>query len=219
MNKAIIGRKLGMSQIFTEDGTVIPVTVVLAGPCTVLQIKSKEKDGYSSIKVGFEPISESKVNKPDLGQFRNAQSEPLRFIKELKLDNSESYKPGDVITCNAFSVGDRVDVTGLTKGRGYTGVIQRWGFSKGPSAHGSGYHRGVGALSANSSPSKVFKNRKMSGQYGNEQVTIKNLEIVRIDESKNAIFIAGGIPGPKKSVVTIKSTNKVSKKGSKWFKN
>ncbi|MGI6136481.1 MAG: 50S ribosomal protein L3 [Clostridiales bacterium] len=218
MKKAIIGRKLGMSQIFTEDGTVIPVTVVLAGPCTVLQVKTKEKDGYTSVKVGYEPILESRVNKPDLGQFRNAQSEPLRFIKEFKFENSENYKPGDKISCSIFSVGDRVDVTGRTKGRGYTGAIKRWGFARGPSAHGSGYHRGLGALSANSSPSRVFKNRKMPGQYGNEQVTIKNLEIVRIDESKNAIFIAGGIPGPKKSVVTIKSTKKVSNMGSKWFK-
>lgn len=219
MKKAIVGRKLGMSQIFTQDGTVIPVTVIEAGPCTVLQVKSIENDGYSAVKVGFEDISEKKVNKPDLGQFRNAKVKPLRFIKELKLNNSDSYKVGDVIKCNVFEVGDRVDVTGKTRGRGFTGTIQRWNMHRGPSSHGSGYHRGVGALSANSNPSRVFKNRKMPGQYGNEQVTIKNLEVVKVDEGKNVIFVAGGIPGPKKAFVVVKSTTKVSNMKSKWFKN
>lgn len=217
MDKAIIGKKLGMSQIFAQDGTVIPVSVVLAGPCTVIQVKTVENDGYSAIKVGFQEVATNKINKPDAGQFKKAKVQPCKFVKELKLINSSKYVAGDKIACSMFAVGDHVDVTGLTRGRGFTGTIQRWGTHRGPMAHGSGYHRGVGALSANSSPSRVFKNKRMPGQYGHEKVTIQNLEIVRVDEGRNVLLISGGIPGPKGCLITVKSTSKIAS-GSKWFK-
>lgn len=217
MEKAIIGKKLGMSQIFAPDGTIIPVSVVQAGPCTVIQVKTNEKDGYVAVKVGFQETAQDTINKPNAGQFKKANVNSCKFVKELRLDNSTSYSVGDKINCNTFSVGDHVDVVGLTRGRGFTGTIQRWGTHRGPMAHGSGYHRGVGSLSANSSPSRVFKNKHMPGQYGHEKVTIQNLEIVRVDEGRNVLLISGGIPGAKNSLVTVKSTCKTSM-DSKWFK-
>jgi large subunit ribosomal protein L3 len=217
MEKAIIGKKLGMSQIFAPDGTIIPVSVVQAGPCTVIQVKTNEKDGYAAVKVGFQETAQDTINKPAAGQFKKANVNCCRFVKELRLDGSASYSVGDKIACNMFSVGDHVDVVGLTRGRGFSGTIQRWGTHRGPMGHGSGYHRGVGSLSANSSPSRVFKNKHMPGQYGHEKVTIQNLEIVRVDEARNVLLISGGIPGPKNSLVTVKSTCKTST-GSKWLK-
>ncbi|NLT17960.1 MAG: 50S ribosomal protein L3 [Firmicutes bacterium ADurb.Bin080] len=217
MQKAIIGKKLGMSQIFTPDGTIIPVSVILAGPCTVVQVKTAEKDGYSAVKVGFEEVAPDKVNKPNAGQFKKSNLAVQKVLREMKLDNSADYSVGDKIGCSIFSVGDHVDVTGNTRGRGFSGTIQRWGTHRGPMAHGSGYHRGVGSLSANSSPSRVFKNKKMPGQYGNEKVTIQNLEVVRVDEARNVLLISGGIPGAKGSIVFVKSSCK-SASGSRWIK-
>ena len=222
MKKAILGKKLGMSQIFTPDGTMIPVTVVQAGPCSVIQIKTVEKDGYSAVKVGYESYGEKKakrISKPIQGVYKHAGVAPAKYMSEFKLENASEYEVGAVINCDVFKVGDRVDVTGTTRGRGFTGVIQRWNAHRiGPMSHGTGpIHRSVGSLSANSTPSRVFKNKKMAGQYGHERVTIQNLEVVKVDADKNVILIAGGIPGPKNSLVAVKESLKKAR-GSKWFK-
>lgn len=217
MNKAILGKKLGMSQIFTADGTMIPVTVVEAGPCCVVQVKTVDKDGYDAVKVGFGSVKEKNVNKPTAGQFKQAGVAPRKYMKEFRFADCSSYAVGGEIKCDVFAAGDHVDVVGTSKGRGYTGTIQRWNTHCGPKAHGSGYHRGVGSLSANSSPSRVFKNKKMPGQYGHERVTVQNLEVVKVDAARNIILIAGGIPGPKDSLVIVKESLKKSR-GSKWFK-
>lgn len=217
MNKAILGKKLGMSQIFTADGTMIPVTVVEAGPCCVVQVKTAEKDGYDAVKVGFGSVKEKNVNKPTAGQYKQAGVAPRKYMREFRFADCSSYAVGGEIKCDVFAAGDHVDVVGTSKGRGYTGTIQRWNTHCGPKAHGSGYHRGVGSLSANSSPSRVFKNKKMPGQYGHERVTVQNLEVVKVDAARNIILIAGGIPGPKDSLVIVKESLKKSR-GSKWFK-
>lgn len=212
MDKAIIGRKLGMSQIFAADGKVIPVTVVEAGPCPVVQIKTKERDGYEAVQVAFGDIKAKNANKPISGHFKKANVPVKRYLKELKLKNASEYTVGQLILCSQFSVGDHVDIVGTTKGRGFTGTIQRWNTHRGPMAHGSGYHRGVGSMGANSDPSRVFKNKKMPGQYGNEQVTIQNLTIARIDETRNLLLIKGGIPGPKGGMVVVKQSVKAKAK-------
>ncbi len=217
MNKAILGKKLGMSQIFAQDGTVIPVTVVEAGPCAVVQIKTVAKDGYDAVKVAFGQVKANNVNKPTAGQYKIAGVAPMKTMKEFRFEDCSAYAVGQEIKADVFAVGDKVDVTGTTRGRGYTGTIQRWNTHCGPKAHGSGYHRGVGSLGANSSPSRVFKNKKMPGQYGHEQVTIQNLEVVKVDAARNVLLIAGGIPGPKNSPVIVKNTCK-KVKASKWFK-
>lgn len=206
MNKAIVGKKLGMSQIFAQDGTVVPVTVVEAGPCPVVHIKTVEKDGYSAAQVAFAPAK--KLNKPDAGQFKKADLKPMRYLKELKLDCANMEVGKTILTCDIFAEGDKVDVSGTTRGRGFTGTIQRWNTHRGPMAHGSGYHRGVGSLSAHSDPSRVFKNKKMPGQYGGEKVTIQNLKIAKIDKDRNLLLIKGAIPGPKGSLVIVKETVK-----------
>ena len=217
MEKAILGIKLGMSQVFTPSGRVIPVTVVQAGPCTVVQLKTKEIDGYDAVKVGYGEIRENAVNKPNVGQFKKAGVKPLRHLKEFRFDDCSAYEVGKEFACDTFKVGDKVDVSGLTRGRGFTGTIQRWNTHCGPKSHGSGYHRGVGSMGANSTPSRVFKNKKMSGQYGHERVTKQNLEIIKVDTDRNLLLIAGGIPGPKKGLVEIRSTVKKGR-ASKWFK-
>ena len=224
MKKAILGKKMGMSQIFTPDGTMIPVTVVKAGPCPVVQVKTAEKDGYSAVKVGFESLGEVKkgsnrVAKPLQGIFAKAGVQPTRYLKEFKFENAAEYTVGQQIDCGVFAVGDHVDVTGTTRGRGFTGVIQRWNAQRvGSMSHGTGpIHRSVGSMSANSSPSRVFKNKHMAGQYGHETVTVQNLEVVKVDSDRGVILIAGGIPGPKNSLVVIKESLKKAS-GSKWFK-
>ena len=208
MNKAIIGTKLGMSQIFTPEGKVIPVTIVLAEPNTVVQVKNNEIDGYEAVKIGYGAVKEKNVNKPNQGQFKKAKVTPNRIMKEFRFDNSKDYKMGDKILCTTFKEGDIVDVTGMTKGRGFTGTVQRWNTHIGPKSHGSGYHRGVGSMGSTASPGRVFKNKKMPGQYGNEQVTIQNLAIVRVDAERNLIFVKGGIPGPKKGLLIVKEAVK-----------
>lgn len=207
MKKAILGRKLGMSQIFTPEGEVIPVTVVEAGPCPVVQIKTTEKDGYSAIQIGFGEIKEKNVNKPISGHY--GKIAPKRYLREFRLNEDEKFEIGQEIKCDVFQKGDKVDVTGKTRGRGFTGTVQRWNTHIGPKAHGSGYHRGVGSMSACSDPSRVFKNKRMPGHYGNEQVTVKNLEIAKVDSERNLLLIKGGIPGTKNSLVTVKKTLKV----------
>ena len=209
MNKAIIGRKLGMTQIFSADGKVIPVTVVEAGPCPVVQIKTVERDGYSALKLGFMKVSEKELNKPEIGQFKKAGVEPQKHLKEFRVDNAGEYEVGGVVTVEKFAEGDKIDVVGMTKGHGFSGVIKRWNHHRLKETHGVGpVHREVGSMGANSSPSRVFKNKRMPGQYGNERVTAQNLEIVKVDAARNALLIKGAIPGPKGGVVCISDSVK-----------
>ena len=212
MDKAILGKKIGMSQIFTDSGLVIPVTVVEAGPCVVVQKKTKEVDGYEAVVVGYGDIRENLKNKPELGLFKKANVAPKRYLKELKLDNMSELNVGDEIKVGMFVEGDVVDVTGTSKGHGFSGVIKRWNAARLKMTHGTGpVHREVGSLSANSTPSRVFKNRKMPGQYGNEQVTIQNLKVVKVDEARNCILIKGAIPGSDNGLVVIGSAKKAKK--------
>ena len=204
MNKAIIGKKLGMTQVFSPDGKVIPVTVVEAGPCPVVQIKTLERDGYTAVKLGFDEVAEKRLNKPEAGAFKKVGVAPQKVLKEFRLEDISSYAVGNVITCETFKEGDKVDVSGLTKGHGYTGVIKRWNNHRLKETHGVGpVHREPGSMGANSTPSRVFKGKKMAGQYGHEKVTIQNLEIVKVDVQRNALLIKGAIPGPVKGIVTI----------------
>lgn len=208
MTKGILGKKIGMTQIFAQDGTVVPVTVVQAGPCAVVQIKTQEKDGYEAVKVGFGAIKEQNVNKPDKGQFVKANVAVARYMKEFKFDNTADYKVGDVIGCDIFQEGDKVDVTAKSKGHGFSGVIQKWNQHTGPMAHGSGCHRVVGSMGASSSPSHVFKNKHMPGHWGNEQVTVQNLEIVRVDTERGVLLVKGATPGAAGALLTIKQSVK-----------
>ena len=209
MGKAIIGRKVGMTQLFAEDGKVIPVTVIEAGPCPVVQVKTTETDGYTALKLGFLDAKEKAMNKPDLGQFKKAGVKPCKVLKEVRLDSVEGYKVGDEVKADVFAAGDKVDASGVTKGHGYTGVIKRWNQHRLKETHGVGpVHREPGSMGANSSPSRVFKHKKLAGQYGVENVTIQNLEVVRVDAQRNAILVKGAIPGAKGSVVTLKTSVK-----------
>lgn len=208
MKKAIIGRKVGMTQIFDEAGKVIPVSVVLAGPCVVVQKKTVDKEGYNAIQVGFEDLREKLVNKPQKGHFSKVNMAPRRFLRELRIENASDYNVGDVLNADVFAVGERIDVSGISKGKGYQGVIKRWNAKRGPTTHGSKYHRGVGSMGASSYPSRTFKNKKMPGHMGNVNVTVQNLEVVRVDPEKNLILIRGGIPGPRKGLVMIKDSVK-----------
>ena len=204
MNKAIIGRKVGMTQIFTPEGKVIPVTVVEAGPCPVVQIKTVEKDGYAALKLGFDETSEKRLNKPELGQFKKAGVKPQRVRKEIRLADLASYEVGKEVTVEIFKEGEKVDVVGTSKGHGYTGVIKRWNQRRLKETHGVGpVHREVGSMGANSTPSRVFKQKHMPGQYGHERVTVQNLEVVRVDAARGALLIKGAVPGPKGSIVTV----------------
>ena len=209
MKKAIIGRKLGMSQIFGADGSVIPVTFVEAGPCYVTQVKNKENDGYEAVQLAFGAIKAKNVNKCQTGAFKKANVEPKRVMKEFKFDNCADFTLGQEIKCDMFAEGDKVDVSGVTKGHGFSGVIKRWNAHRLKMTHGVGpVHREVGSMGANSNPSRVFKNKKMPGQYGHENVTIQNLSIVRVDADRNLLLIKGAIPGPNQSIVTVKSAKK-----------
>lgn len=208
MNKAIIGRKIGMSQIFDENGKVIPVTVVEAGPCPVVQKKTVDKDGYEALQLGFGTIADKNVNAPVKGHYKKANIAPMRVLKEFRLSNCADYEVGSVIKADIFAEGDKVDVSGTTKGHGFSGTIKRWNFHIGPLAHGSGYHRGVGSMGSNSSPSRVFKNKKMPGQYGNEKCTVQNLQVVRVDADRNLLLIKGAVPGARGGIVTVKQTCK-----------
>ena len=212
MKKAIIGKKLGMTQVFTPDGLVSPVTVVEAGPCPVVQVKNDEKDGYSAVVVAFDKQKAHRVNKPRTGAFKKAGVETYRLVKELKFDNSSEYNLGQEIKADIFAEGDKVDVSGTTRGRGFTGVIQRWNAHRLKMTHGTGpVHREVGSMGANSTPSRVFKNKHMPGHYGVERVTMQNLEIVKVDSERNILLVKGCVPGPKGSIVTIREAKKVSK--------
>ena len=209
MNKAIIGRKVGMTQIFTPEGKVIPVTVVEAGPCPVVQIKTVEKDGYAALKLGFDEVSEKRINKPELGQFKKAGVKPQKVLREFRLSDLSAYEVGKEVKADTFKEGDKVDVAGVSKGHGFSGVIKRWNQRRLKETHGVGpVHREVGSMGANSTPSRVFKQKHMPGQYGNERVTVQNLEIVKVDAARNALLIKGAIPGAKGSVVTVSDSVK-----------
>ncbi len=209
MNKAIIGRKVGMTQIFTPEGKVIPVTVVEAGPCPVVQIKTIEKDGYSAVKLGFDETSEKRLSKPELGVFKKAGVAPQKVLREFRLNDAASYEVGKLVTADAFKAGEHVDVVGTSKGHGFSGVIKRWNQRRLKETHGVGpVHREVGSMGANSTPSRVFKQKHMPGQYGHERVTVQNLEVVRVDAARNALLIKGAIPGPKGSIVTVSDSVK-----------
>lgn len=209
MEKGIIGRKIGMTQLFTENGNVVPVTVVEAGPCTVVQKKTVDNDGYNAVQLGFEDIREKLVVKPVKGHYDKAQVAYKRVLKEFKLDNSEAMNVGDVLKADVFAAGDVVDVTGISKGKGYQGTIKRLGFHRQPMTHGtSGYHRHQGSMGANSTPSKVMKGKGMPGHMGSEQVTIQNLSVVKVDAENNLIAIKGAIPGPNGGLVVVKTAVK-----------
>lgn len=208
MKKAIVGKKVGMTQMFLSDGTMIPVTVVEAGPCPVIQKKTMEHDGYSAIQVGFAEIRERLANKPKKGHFEKAGVKAMRYLKELKLDDAHSYDVGAVITVAMFETGDRVDVVGTSKGKGFAGVIKRHNQSRGRKTHGSHSYRVPGSMSACSDPSRVFKTKNLPGHMGAETVTIQNLEVVRVDNERNLLLVKGAIPGAKGGMVVVKSTVK-----------
>ena len=209
MNKAIIGRKLGMTQLFAEDGKVIPVTVIEAGPCPVVQVKTLERDGYSAVKLGFDETTEKAINKPQLGLFKKANVAPQKVLKEFKLDDAENMTVGQVVTCDTFVAGDKIDVTGISKGHGFTGVIKRWNQHRLKETHGVGpVHREPGSMGAISNPSRVFKGKNLPGHWGCEQVTVLNLEVVKVDKERNAILVKGAVPGPVKGIVTLRNSVK-----------
>lgn len=209
MKKAILGKKLGMTQIFTPDGLVVPVTVVEAGPCAVVRKKTIDKDGYEALVVAFNQTKENRLNKPQLGVLKKANIGPHKILREFKFEDASGFKIGSEIKADIFTEGDIVDVSGTTRGRGFTGTIQRWNAHRLKMTHGVGpVHREVGSMGANSTPSRVFKNKKMPGQYGAEKVTIQNLEVVKVDSERNILLIKGCLPGPKGSIVTIKDAVK-----------
>ena len=208
MKKAILATKVGMTQIFNEDGVLTPVTVLQAGPCVVTQVKTVENDGYSAVQVGFVDKREKLVNKPMKGQFDKAGVSYKRFVREFRFEDAESYELAQEIKADIFTAGEKVDATAISKGKGFQGAIKRHGQSRGPMAHGSKYHRHAGSNGACSDPSRVFKGKKMPGQMGNKQITVQNLEIVRVDAENNLILVKGAVPGPKKTLVTIKESVK-----------
>ena len=209
MKKGIIGKKIGMTQIFDEVGNAVPVTIIQAGPCVVAQRKTAEKDGYEAVQLGFEDVPEKKLNKAEAGHFAKNSIAIKKHLKEFRLEDCSGLNVGDVVSVETFAAGEKVDVTGTTKGRGYTGVIKRWNHHRLRMTHGVGpVHREVGSMGANSSPSRVFKNKKMAGQYGNEQVTILNLNVVKIDAENNLIAIRGAVPGAKGGIVFIRDSIK-----------
>ncbi len=208
MKKGIIAKKIGMTQIFSENGILIPVTVLEAGPCVVTQKKTMENDGYEAIQVGFGEVKESKVNKPLKGHFEKAGVSATKLLKEFKFENASEYELGALIKADIFAAGDKIDVSGVSKGKGFQGAIKRHNQHRGPMAHGSKYHRGVGSLSSATTPGKVKKGKKMPGHMGAENVTIQNLEVVRVDADKNLILVKGAVPGNKGSILVIKESVK-----------
>ncbi|NMM63500.1 50S ribosomal protein L3 [Clostridium sp. P21] len=208
MKKAILGRKLGMTQIFDENGKIVPVTVIEAGPCVVVQKKTTEKDGYNAIQVGFDDIREKLVNKPVKGHFAKAGAALKRFVKELKIEDISAYEVGQEIKADVFAAGEKIDVSGVSKGKGFQGTIKRWNAQRGPMSHGSKFHRAPGSMGASSDPSRTFKNKKMPGHMGNVNTTVLNLQIAKVMPEKNIILIKGGVPGPNKGFVVIRNSVK-----------
>ena len=212
MKKAILGKKVGMTQIFDENGLVIPVTVVEAGPLTVVQKKTVETDGYDAIKVGYEKVQEKKLSKPNLGQFAKTKLAPMKHLKEFRFEDISGYEVGQEIKAeDMFQAGDKIDVSGISKGKGFQGTIKRYGQKGGKETHGSMYHRRVGSMSANTSPARVFKGKKLPGHMGMDNTTVQNLEVVRVDADRSLILIKGAVPGPKGGLLVIKNTVKSGK--------
>jgi len=211
MKKAILATKVGMTQIFNEDGVLTPVTVLQAGPCVVTQVKTAKNDGYSAVQVGFIDKREKLVTKPNKGHFDKAGVSYKRFIREFRLDNAEEYSVKDEIKADIFAVGDKIDASAISKGKGFQGAIKRCGNSRGPMAHGSKFHRHQGSSGSATTPGRVFKGKGMPGHMGAKRITVQNLEVVRVDVANNVILVKGAIPGPKKSLVTLKETVKASK--------
>ena len=207
MSKGILGKKIGMTQIFTPEGRVVPVTVVEAGPCPVVQKKTVATDGYNAIQLGFSVLRESLSNKPRKGHFQKASLKPMRYVREFRISDVESYEIGQEVKVDLFTVGDKIDVVGTSKGKGFAGMIKRHHASRGPMAHGSKYHRRTGSLGAKG-PARVFKGRKLPGRMGGERVTVQNLEVVRVDADKNLILIKGAVPGANKSLLILKPSVK-----------
>ena len=210
MKKAILATKIGMTQIFNEDGVLTPVTVLQAGPCVVTQVKTVDNDGYDAVQVGYGDIREKLVNKPVTGQFKKAGVEVKRYLREFRFENSSEYAVGQEIKADIFAEGDKVDATATSKGKGFQGAIKRHGQSRGPMGHGSKFHRHAGSNGACSDPSKVFKGKKMPGQMGSVTVTTQNIEIVKVDVENNLILVKGCVPGPKKSMVEIRESVKAN---------
>ncbi len=209
MNKGLIGKKIGMTQIFDEKGNVIPVTLIECGPCVVAQKKTVENDGYDAIQLGFMDAKAKHMTKPEQGHFAKNGLGLKKHLKEFRYDDCSQYNVGDVITVDTFAAGDKVDITGMTKGHGYTGVVKRWNCHKLRMTHGVGpVHRQPGSMGANSSPSRIFKNKKMAGQYGNEQMTVQNLKVVKIDAEKNLVAVKGAVPGAKGGIVFVRNSVK-----------
>lgn len=211
MKKAILATKVGMTQIFNEDGVLTPVTVLQAGPCVVTQVKTEENDGYKAVQVGFVDKREKLVTKPLQGHFDKAGVSYKRYVREFRLENAEEYTVKDEIKADLFAAGDKIDVTAISKGKGFQGAIKRHGYSRGPMAHGSKFHRHHGSNGSATTPGRVFKGKGMPGHMGNVKVTTQNLEIVRVDAEDNLILVKGAVPGPRKTLVTVKETVKVGK--------
>ena len=208
MNKVIIGKKIGMTQIFDEKGKVIPVTAIEAGPCVVAQVKNVETDGYEAIQLGFGEVKESKVNRPIKGHFAKSKLTPKKHLREFRADSVEGVKVGDELKADTFAAGDKVDIQGISKGKGFQGVIKRHGQSRGPMGHGSMYHRRPGSMGPTSTPGRVFKGKKLPGHMGRNTITIQNLEVVKVDLDKNVILVKGSVPGSNGSILKIKSSIK-----------
>lgn len=211
MKKAIVGKKVGMTQIFDAEGQMVPVTVVEAGPCKVVQIKSQDVDGYNALQIGYKQVKESKVTKPEKGHFDKVNVDYMKVLREFRLEDISAYEIGQEIKADLFEVGDKIDVTGTSKGKGFAGVIKRHGQSTGPMKHGSKYHRSPGSMGGSSSPSRVRKGKKLPGQMGNEKITVQNLEVVRVDADRNLLLVKGAVPGIRGSLVIIKDSVKSSK--------
>ncbi|MDW7712077.1 MAG: 50S ribosomal protein L3 [Deferrisomatales bacterium] len=212
MAKGILGRKLGMTQIFVGGEELIPVTVVQAGPCTVIQKKTRDTDGYDAIQIGFEETKPHRATRPSLGHFKKAGSVPLRILREIRVENSSDYEVGQVLKADMFQPGDRVDVIGVSKGKGFQGVMKRHGFGGGRASHGSMFHRRPGAIGAHEAPGKVFKGKKLAGQMGNRRVTVQNLQVVEVDPDRNLIMIRGALPGAKHGALMLRNAVKLGGK-------
>ena len=211
MKKAILATKVGMTQIFNENGALVPVTVLQAGPCVVTQVKTEENDGYKAVQVGFVDKREKLVNKPQKGHFDKAGVSYKRYVREFRLENAEEYSVKDEIKADIFAAGDKIDATAISKGKGFQGAIKRYGQHRGPMAHGSKFHRHQGSNGSATTPGRVFKGKGMPGHMGSKQITVQNLEVVKVDVDNNLILVKGAVPGPKKSLVTIKETVKVER--------
>ena len=207
MTIGLIGRKIGMTQIYSEEGSAVPVTVIEAGPCTVITKKTVDRDGYSAVQMGFGSQKESRTSLPLRGQFKKVSISPCKVLKEFRVDDVDSYELGQKITLGIFSVGESIAISGCSKGRGFAGVIKRWGFHGGPKTHGSTFHRAPGSMGASAYPSRVFKGKKLPGHYGNAKVTVRNLEIVDIKPEDNLLLVKGGVPGGALGIVMLKKSN------------